>query len=130
MYEFLAGLFKWILMSLVYYFLFNTIQIIRLTGWYGEKLGAYLVSNDDPAIRYELKENTIIGRGEDCDIVLNNPFISSRHASIIKSWRGYYIEDLKSSNGTIINGKKIKGKARLRDGDVIMIGPVKLTYRS
>lgn len=130
MYEFLAGLFKWILMSLVYIFLFNTIQIIRLTGWYGEKITACLVSVDDPDIRYELKESTVIGRGGDCDIVLNNPFISMRHARIFKNWRGYYLEDLKSSNGTIVNGKLIRGRKKLRDGDVITIGPIKLTYRS
>ncbi|TZE83110.1 FHA domain-containing protein [Calorimonas adulescens] len=130
MYEFLSGLFKWILLSIVYFFLFNTIQVIRLTGWYGEKLGSYLICADDPGMRFELKDDTIIGRGEDCDIVLNNPFISSKHARIKRGMMGFYIEDLKSTNGTIINGKKIEGSRKLRDKDVIMVGPVKLIYRS
>ena len=130
MYEFLAGLFKWILASLGYFFLFHTIQVIRLTGWYGEKANAYLIANDESKIKYELKGNNVIGRGQGCDIVLNNQFVSLRHAVITKNWQGYYIEDLKSSNGTMVNRRFIKKRKKLKDGDIITIGPIKLTYRS
>ncbi len=130
MYEFLAGLFKWVLASLVYSFLFDTIQIIRLTGWYGEKASACLIADDDGKTRYELKGDTVIGREGDCDIVLNNQFVSLKHAGITKNWRGFYIEDLKSSNGTRVNGRIIKKRKKLSDGDIIAFGPIKLTYRS
>lgn len=48
-----------------------------------------------------------IGRKEDNDIVIDNPAISSHHAKIVKQGNSFFIEDLNSTNGTFITGKKI-----------------------
>lgn len=62
-----------------------------------------------------------IGRGPDCDIVLDDRQVSRIHARII--WRDdhYEIEDLASKNGTHLNGRDIIGSHILRDGDEIQI---------
>jgi predicted component of type VI protein secretion system len=69
-----------------------------------------------------------MGRSRDCDFVLNDPNISRRHALLRKDWTGFLIDDLGSKNGVIVNGRKIKGTARLRDRDEITVGPLKLVF--
>jgi pSer/pThr/pTyr-binding forkhead associated (FHA) protein len=62
-----------------------------------------------------------IGRGEDCDIVLDDRQISRIHARVV--WRAdhYEIEDLNSKNGTHLNGRDVTSPQPLRDGDEIQI---------
>ncbi len=62
-----------------------------------------------------------IGRGADCDIVLDDRQISRLHARIL--WRGdhYEIEDLASKNGTHLNGRDVVSPQPLRDGDEIQV---------
>jgi predicted component of type VI protein secretion system len=62
-----------------------------------------------------------IGRGSDCDIVLDDRQVSRIHARVV--WRGdhYEVEDLGSKNGTHLNGRDVAASHRLRDGDEIQI---------
>ena len=62
-----------------------------------------------------------IGRGPDCDIVLDDRQVSRIHARI--AWRGdhFEVEDLGSKNGTHLNGRDLVGAQPLRDGDEIQI---------
>jgi hypothetical protein len=62
-----------------------------------------------------------IGRGSDCDIVLDDRQVSRIHARVV--WRGdhYEVEDLGSKNGTHLNGRDVAASQRLRDGDEIQI---------
>lgn len=68
-----------------------------------------------------------IGRVQS-DIVLNNPQVSSRHAQL--EWKGGYhvLRDLRSTNGTWLNGQRVRDALRIKPGDVIQIGPFKLIY--
>jgi pSer/pThr/pTyr-binding forkhead associated (FHA) protein len=64
----------------------------------------------------------IIGRADDCDIVIDNLAVS-RHHAIIEKWDGgYCIKDLDSNNGTFVNGRKITEAKSLSFGDQIGIG--------
>jgi pSer/pThr/pTyr-binding forkhead associated (FHA) protein len=70
----------------------------------------------------------LIGRDLQCDLILNNTMISSRHAKI-KSHNGTAkVEDLGSTNGTFVNGEKIT-QADLKDGDLIKIEPYLFTVK-
>ena len=69
---------------------------------------------------------TVVGRAADCDIVLNAPSVSARHALIIHSGAAYSIQDLGSTNGTLLNGRPIHDRARLRPGD--QVGFAELTF--
>jgi serine phosphatase RsbU (regulator of sigma subunit)/pSer/pThr/pTyr-binding forkhead associated (FHA) protein len=70
----------------------------------------------------------ILGRHPECDIVLESGAVSRQHAKAIKSKDGYVIEDLKSRNGTFVNGKQIQGVTPLRDGDMVRICDIELAY--
>ena len=69
---------------------------------------------------------TSIGRHPDNDIVLHNSSVSNQH-SRINFEQKYFLTDLRSSNGTFINGKKIL-HAKLVDGDVINFAGVHATF--
>ena len=66
-----------------------------------------------------------IGRTSDNDLVINNIKVSRKHAKLEKKGNDWFLEDLGSSNGTFINGKKVK-KERVTQKDVITIGGVPL----
>ena len=77
--------------------------------------------NEGIEIRLEVPREVIIGRGEDCDIYLGEKKISRRHAKLITSEQGLVVEDMNSTNGTFVNGKRIH-KEKLTTEDALRIG--------
>jgi len=74
-------------------------------------------------------KGTIIGRSPRCDVVLESRDVSREHARILQDQFGRWIvEDLDSSNGTFINGKRIEACAVL-SGEAIVIGPFSLSIK-
>src|SRR5690606_32760376 len=74
-------------------------------------------------------DDIVIGRGPECDIVLPERQVSRQHARVRSEGDHYYIEDLESKNGTLINGRPLKGEIELRDGDEIELAlAVKLAF--
>lgn len=73
------------------------------------------------------KERTTLGRKPHNDIQVDNLAVSGEHAAIITILNDSFIEDLNSTNGTLVNGKPIK-KHFLQNNDVIEIGKHKLKY--
>lgn len=67
------------------------------------------------------KEIITIGRNVKNDIQIDNLSVSKQHARIVKHQGNYFIEDMKSTNGTYLNEKKI-AKKKLANKDVITIG--------
>lgn len=65
---------------------------------------------------------TIIGRGTQVQLKLNEATVSRRHATIIRTARGVYIRDDGSTLGTFVNGKRILNPTLLKAGDIIQIG--------
>ena len=63
----------------------------------------------------------VIGRGGELDIVLVEDMVSRKHAKITTQQGKIVIQDLGSTNGTFVNGEKIK-RARLKEGDRVLIG--------
>ena len=68
------------------------------------------------------KHEIILGRDKHCDIVIDNVEVSRRHAQIRISKGQFYIKDLNSTNGTLINGRKINKPELLKNGDMLTIG--------
>jgi hypothetical protein len=64
-------------------------------------------------------DSVILGRGEECDIVLAERQVSRHHIRIYKQDEAFFVEDLESKNGTWVNGAQLKGTCRLSDGDEI-----------
>ena len=73
--------------------------------------------------RYALGKNTwLLGRGEDCDIRVNENSVYRKHAKIDPSPTGYIVNDLGSTNGTFVNDVVTGGNYLLRDGDYLRVG--------
>jgi serine phosphatase RsbU (regulator of sigma subunit)/pSer/pThr/pTyr-binding forkhead associated (FHA) protein len=70
----------------------------------------------------------VMGRHPSCQIVLDNAAVSRNHAQILESHGTYYLEDLRSRNGTLLNGKKVSGRAEIRDQDEIRVCEVVLQF--
>lgn len=69
-----------------------------------------------------LKDETIIGRDTNADIVISDAEISRRHARIYKLGESYMLEDLGSTNGTFVNGQRLVGPHALLTGETIRFG--------
>jgi DNA-binding winged helix-turn-helix (wHTH) protein len=67
------------------------------------------------------KKEFVIGRGEDCDIVLPDRQVSRHHFRVVRDDDGYNVEDLGSKNGTYVNGAPVRGSVQLQDGDEIQV---------
>jgi pSer/pThr/pTyr-binding forkhead associated (FHA) protein len=65
---------------------------------------------------------TVIGRGEGCDIIINESLVSRRHARVIIDNGRPCIEDLGSANGTFVNQQRLHGRAVLFPGDHVFVG--------
>ena len=78
---------------------------------------------DSPRNIWELdKQETIIGRGDDCDVIVNDRQSSRHHAKIVREDERYKLLDLNSKNGTFLNGTPISTNPQyLNDGDQIGI---------
>lgn len=64
----------------------------------------------------------LIGRSEECQLALDDPMVSRRHAALRVSSSGVVAIDLGSRNGVLVNGEKIKSERKLDDGDRIAVG--------
>jgi pSer/pThr/pTyr-binding forkhead associated (FHA) protein len=73
-------------------------------------------------------ERMVLGRHPNCHIVLDNAAVSRQHAQILESHGQYYIEDLRSRNATLINGKPIVGRSELHDCDHISVCDVQFSF--
>lgn len=69
-----------------------------------------------------------LGRSDEADHKLPTKLASRIHAQVFQRDNGWWVEDLGSSNGTILNGAKIEAPAALKPGDVITVGDVKVKY--
>lgn len=78
------------------------------------------------AVKVERHE-IVLGRLSSCDIVLDDPQISHRHGRVVRVGDQITVEDLGSTNGTFVNGQRIKGKVRVVPGDVISLGTYTFT---
>ena len=80
---------------------------------------------DGQATPFELTmEEMVIGRLPECDIQLPSNMVSRKHAKIVKDGDHFVLHDLKSGNGTFVNGQRLTGSHRLSPNDRIKFGPV------
>jgi hypothetical protein len=100
-------------------------RMLEATG--GGPAGALVLSN---ATRVPLSDNTVsIGRLPECDVTLSDPNVSRRHAEVRPSGNGFVIVDLRSTNGTTVNGIQVTEHV-LADGDEIGIGSSRLRFEA
>ena len=91
------------------------------------RVGAYRLRQGGRSVHLPDRE-LLVGRGIECDLVLDDPLVSRKHAVFRPRAGCYEVEDLKSKNGTQVMGETIKGPTVLNDGDEIEFGHVKGWY--
>jgi hypothetical protein len=77
-----------------------------------------------PGNWFPLAAGATIGRGGDCAIRLDDPFVSGVHARLERDRGGWRLRDLDSTNGAWVNQKLVHGVATVRAGDVVQCGGV------
>jgi pSer/pThr/pTyr-binding forkhead associated (FHA) protein len=70
----------------------------------------------------------VMGRSRECDVVLDDPNVSRQHAEVRPSGGSWIVNDLGSTNGIKVNGRRVQGPQSLKPGDVIELGTSKVTF--
>jgi hypothetical protein len=78
--------------------------------------------------RFDLIGGLSIGRSADADVQIDDRYASGLHARIFSREGRTYVEDMRSTNGTILNEATLNGEAELIDGDVVRIGDTDFRY--
>lgn len=87
-------------------------------------------SGDHIAKATELREDLVtIGRNPDCEIALPSSTVSRRHAQIRREGSHFFLQDLSSTNGTLLNREPVIGEELLHDRDEIGVGIYRLIFR-
>src|SRR6266550_2512011 len=133
---------KWVFVGLIYFVLLVVLVAVRREMALRLRTGQALPSTaagrlllletgGDPAVQagavWPLKPNNNLGAEADNDLVLNDPLVSGRHARLRWDGVGWWLEDLGSTNGTLVDGQriaphiaqKIAAGARLQLGDMV-----------
>lgn len=85
--------------------------------------------NSDSAEVLITRSEALIGRAPDCDVLLEHPTVSGRHARVYQMGDAYFLEDLQSTNGSAVNGAAISGPTPLKPGDLVQVGEVHLLFQ-
>ena len=82
-----------------------------------------------PGLEYEIGAGAVLGRGEQAEIRLEDPFASSQHARLSVQGGVVVLEDLGSTNGTYLNEELLGGPTPLHEGDRVRIGDSEFTFQ-
>ncbi len=94
---------------------------------------AYLTTTNGPQAgrRYELKQSVcVMGRHPDCQVVVDVGAVSRHHAQIVVVGTEFFVEDLKSRNGTYLNDNLIQGRSPLSNGDTVRVCDVEFRFHN
>ena len=127
----LAG--RLLLLALLYLFLFAAVRtgIGLVAGQRAKGRAAWTLSvvqgpRELRGVSVPVTGPVVIGRSPGADIVIGDDFVTGSHARVSPSGDGAVLEDLGSTNGTVLNGARVTAPQMLRAGDAIDIGAVRL----
>jgi hypothetical protein len=96
---------------------------VAATGGGGEpRLIVERAPGHTPGMEYDVGGGAVLGRGDQAEIRLDDPFASSRHARLVRQGGIVVLEDLGSTNGTYLNEELVSGPQPLHQGDRVRIG--------
>lgn len=125
---------------LLYFFLWQVLRVVSQDLYRGSEPGTAEASTHGQLVvessgpsglpvgkAFALKQVTTMGRSLECDVALNDTFLSSVHARLSHTEDDEWIlEDMGSTNGTFVNGFEVRSPTSIRDGDIIRVGRVEL----
>ena len=132
--ELIQLILKVVIIGIVYIIIFFALRImykdIKNGGKNKVKKNPFGLEIIQPGNNPNLKRGGVIpiqggvtlGRKEDNMVLLSDEYVSNHHARIYVKNTEYYLEDMKSTNGTTINSNKVLGKVLIKKGDSIKVG--------
>jgi len=78
---------------------------------------------------YDIADELIMGRGDKCHVVLTDSYSSQVHARVFRRGADLFIEDMGSTNGTYLNGRKVTSPLQVNRGDKARIGKTEMEFR-
>lgn len=98
----------------------------------GGKAPTQVVVHDGAGARatpIKLRDQVEIGRGDRCAIRLQDTYVSQMHARLYPKDGAWYVEDLGSTNGTMLNDRRVQAPVEVHAGDVLKVGKTVLELR-
>jgi len=84
----------------------------------------------DAGERFDLIGGLSIGRSKESDVQIEDRYASGFHARVFSRGGRYFVEDMDSTNGTLLNDATLKEEAELIDGDVVKIGDTEFRFEA
>jgi hypothetical protein len=78
--------------------------------------------------RYDLFGGLSIGRSPDADVRVEDRYASGIHCRVFSRSGHYWVEDMNSTNGTLLNSAELHGEAQMADGDLVRIGDTEFRF--
>ncbi|MBA2505334.1 MAG: FHA domain-containing protein [Thermoleophilaceae bacterium] len=93
------------------------------------RLEVVAAMNQEPGDHLVLGDGAMLGRSDNADVRVEDPFASSAHARIFARGQFMFIEDMGSTNGTYLNGRQLRRPEQLKTADTIRIGDTEYRYQ-
>lgn len=134
--DIILALLRLIFLGLVYLFVWQVARgIATHLGIHAERRkrrGTKVVvvrSESQAGLDFTVTDATVIGRSDEADIVIDDPYASEFHLRLVASENGLTLHDLGSTNGTYLNGRRVTAPAELRRGDAVQVGKTVMEIR-
>lgn len=75
-----------------------------------------------------VRDRFTLGRADGCDLRLADPYVSHDHCVLRRRGGEWRVEDLETTNGTLVDGRPVKGEATLRSGAVLEVGKTRFRF--
>jgi len=132
----ILALLRIIFLGLVYLFVW---QVARAIGSHlgisvrrRRKEGSrvlFVRSESQQGHEFEVGDVVVMGRSNETDVVLDDPYASDFHLRLVSQEGGMMLHDLGSTNGTYVNGRRISAPTELKRGDTIQVGKTVMEIR-
>lgn len=86
-------------------------------------------SENQAGLDFTVTDATVLGRSDEADIVIDDPYASEFHLRLVASEGGLTLHDLGSTNGTYLNGRRVTAPTELRRGDAVQVGKTVMEVR-
>lgn len=134
--DIILALLRIIFLGLVYLFVWQVARAIashlgisvKRERKQGRKL-LFVKSETQQGTEFEVNDVVVMGRSDETDYVLEDPYASEFHLRLLAQENGLMLHDLGSTNGTYVNGRRVSAPTPLRRGDTVQVGKTVLEVR-
>jgi pSer/pThr/pTyr-binding forkhead associated (FHA) protein len=89
----------------------------------------FVRSESQQGQEFEVGDVVVLGRSEETDVVLDDPYASEFHLRLVSQENGMMLHDLGSTNGTYVNGRRVSAPTEMKRGDTIQVGKTVMEVR-